>query len=230
MQIRWPDRDLPGFAAQAIPLRTRSIRLTTQDPQSVIADLRLLIREGGSTATASTTMELQAGSSYGVTAEAFEEAAPADDSVPIAQATAANVPIRKSKLTRVPLTLTAAYAPAITSLSVTEGPYGTTVDVLGANFGATPGFPFAVTFGGAVATEAARSGDDKIAAKVPVGAVSGNVVVHVDGVPSTSVALFTITQGLDATLMHVADTYGPNGLDVSVSSVTTEQGIEVAIR
>jgi len=199
VRVRWPDRSLPGFQAQAIPGRTRAIRLTTLDAGRQIADLRTLVREGAPGGESTASLKLLAGTGYGLTAEAFQEADPGDDATPIAAGSAANLTIRASKILAVPVTLTSVNAPAITALSVTAGPYDTPLTVDGKNFGATPGLPWVVTIGG-VPAPSERADDSRIVARVPVGAVSGQVVVRVDGIPSTTVVGFTVTQGIDATI------------------------------
>lgn len=226
VEVRWPRRDLPGFRAQAIPLRTRSIRLTTLDANATVADQRLLVRSAGSTLTSGATLLLEAGAGYSIKAEAFEEADPAVGAEPIAAGTAANVQIQKSKTTAVPITLTAAHAPAIQNLSVASGPYGLAIALTGTNFGWTKDLPFEVRFGGLLAA-ATRDSDTQIRTVVPLGAPSGNVTVTVDGITSSSVAMFQITEGLDASIVDRMDL--PHGLDVDLQSTTTDQGIEVTL-
>ncbi len=81
-------------------------------------------------------------------------------------------------------------APSITGLSPTSGAVGTTVGITGTGFGSAQGTG-TVTFNGTSATPTNWS-DTYIAASVPSGATSGNVVVTVSGVPSNG-ASFTVT-------------------------------------
>src|SRR6267378_1140003 len=80
--------------------------------------------------------------------------------------------------------------PSITSLNPTSGLVGTSVTVVGANFGATQGTS-TVTFNGIAGTPTSWSATS-ITAPVPAGATSGNVVVTVGGVASNGVS-FTVT-------------------------------------
>lgn len=72
--------------------------------------------------------------------------------------------------------------PNISSLSVPNGPAGTSVTISGLNFGSTQGTS-SVTFNGVTATTTSW-GSTSVAATVPNGAKTGNVVVTVGGNPS----------------------------------------------
>ncbi|GAB3871820.1 hypothetical protein GCM10028824_21480 [Hymenobacter segetis] len=96
------------------------------------------------------------------------------------------------------LTLTCAtppVAPAITSLSPTSGPAGTTVTVTGSNFtGAT-----AATINGVAVTGFTVVNGTTITFTIPAGATSGNVVITTaTGIPSNGVT-FTVTTTATAT-------------------------------
>ena len=81
--------------------------------------------------------------------------------------------------------------PSITPpLSPTSGPVGTAVTINGANFGSNP-LVGLVTFNG-VPTIPATWTTTRIVAPVPVGAITGPVIVAVNGVPSNPVT-FTVT-------------------------------------
>jgi len=82
--------------------------------------------------------------------------------------------------------------PSITSLNPTSGAVGNSVTITGANFGATQGTS-SVKFNGTVATPTSWSATS-IAAPVPAGATTGNVVVTVGGVASNGVS-FTVSGG-----------------------------------
>jgi sugar lactone lactonase YvrE len=79
--------------------------------------------------------------------------------------------------------------PAITSLSPSSGPVGTSVTISGTNFGVTQGSS-TVTFNGTSASPASWS-STKIVVPVPAGATTGPVVVTVGGVASNGVT-FTV--------------------------------------
>jgi hypothetical protein len=215
VRVRWPERSLPGFNAQAIPGRTRAIRLTTLDAGRQVADLRTLVRSADLSGESTASLRLAAGAGYAITAEAFEQAEPADDATPIAAGSAVNLTIRASTILAVPLTLTAAGAPSISSLSVTAGPHDTPLTIVGRHFGATPGLPWHVTIGG-MRVPAIRRDDTRIEARVPEGARGGQVVVWVDEVPSTTVARFTVTQGLGVEVVSDEDMAADHGLTVDL--------------
>src|SRR6202521_736640 len=80
--------------------------------------------------------------------------------------------------------------PAITSLTPASGPVGASVTIAGTNFGATQGSS-TITFSGIVATPTSWNATS-IAAPVPNGAITGNVVVTVNGVASNGVS-FSVT-------------------------------------
>src|SRR5260370_13831685 len=80
-------------------------------------------------------------------------------------------------------------APSITSLNPTSGVAGASIAIEGANFGATQGTS-TITFNGTAATPTSWSATS-IAAPLPAGATTGNVVVAVGGVASNGVT-FTV--------------------------------------
>jgi len=79
--------------------------------------------------------------------------------------------------------------PTVTSLAPTSGVVGSSVVITGTNFGTTKGTS-SVTFNGILASPTAWS-TTSIAVAVPVGALTGNVVVTVGGIPTTG-RLFTV--------------------------------------
>ena len=81
--------------------------------------------------------------------------------------------------------------PAVYSLSPTSGVVGTPVTIAGINFGASQGTS-TVTFNGTAATISNWSATS-IAAVVPSGATTGNLVVTVNGVASNGVAFTVLT-------------------------------------
>jgi hypothetical protein len=104
-------------------------------------------------------------------------------------------------------------APAISSLSTTSGPVGTSVTVTGSNFGATQGAS-TVTFNGTVATPSSWSATS-IAVPVPAAATTGPVVVTVNGQASNSVT-FTVTPKINS----LSPTSGAVGTSVTISGTT----------
>ena len=84
-------------------------------------------------------------------------------------------------------------APVITALSTNSGAVGTTVTISGSNFGSSQGTS-TVTFGGVAATVSSWN-PGALVATVPSGAVTGNVVVTVNGMNSNGL-LFTLTPSI----------------------------------
>jgi len=218
IRILWPTQDLPGFVAQSIPLRTRSIRLTTHDGQDRLVDQQLLVRFAAASDSASTRILLPAGSGYRMLAEAFQESAPATASVPIAVGSAVQLTIRRSRILSVPMTLTAAYAPRLTGFDPPAGVIGRTIRLSGQNFGHDENLPLVVTFGGIAASTIRRVSETELDVDVPEGARSGPLVVWVDGIPSSSLAQFNLLQGLDAELVPGDTLDDGNGWDLTLDS------------
>ncbi len=103
--------------------------------------------------------------------------------------------------------------PNIASLNPTSGPVGTSVTILGSNFGATQGTS-TVRFNG---TNAAPTnwGTTSITVPVPAGASSGGVVVTVGGVASNTVN-FTVTTPAPS-ITSLNSTSGPVGTSVTIA-------------
>jgi len=81
--------------------------------------------------------------------------------------------------------------PAVTGISPTSGPVGTSVTISGSNFGQSKGTS-SVGFNGVSASTSSWS-STTIVATVPTGATTGNVNVRVNGFTSNNVA-FSVTQ------------------------------------
>ena len=111
----------------------------------------------------------------------------------------------------VQITQSAQFAPAITSVSPASGPVGTAVTIAGTNFGATQGAS-TVTFNGLNAGTVASWSATSITVAVPAPAVSGPVVVTVNGVPSNG-ATFTVVP----VITTVSPTSGAAGTQVVIS-------------
>src|SRR5439155_1128282 len=74
------------------------------------------------------------------------------------------------------LPFTVTPAPAITQLSPTSGPIGSSITITGTNFGATQGRS-TVMFNGTAATSITSWSATSIVAVVPAGGTTGNVIV-----------------------------------------------------
>jgi YD repeat-containing protein len=101
----------------------------------------------------------------------------------------------------------------VTELSKPGGPVGTLITIRGSNFGSSMG-DSTITFGGALATPVSWS-DGEILARVPTGAMNGNIVVTVGGIPSRSSANFEVmpllvelTDSLGRSSLYKSDVYG----------------------
>lgn len=199
IRVAWPERPLAKFSAQAIPLRSNCIRLTTRNRQGTIVDRRALARTGNLPAATSSLIVLPSDSGYHITAEAFAEISPTADSAPIAQGNAPNVTIEKSKITAVPLTLTAVDAPIIDSMTPDNGGIGRSITILGRNFGASQNLPFRIRLNGVECSNPQRIDDSTLTAEVPPGAGSGRLVIEVDGVSSASYARFEFIKRISLT-------------------------------
>jgi len=82
-------------------------------------------------------------------------------------------------------------SPTITSIWPAFGPVGTGVTITGSNFGTSQGGS-TVTFGGVAASTFPYWSNGSITVLVPAGAVTGNIVVTVNGAPGSG-PLFTVT-------------------------------------
>jgi hypothetical protein len=125
-------------------------------------------------------------------------------------------------------TITSA-TPTITTLAPSSAPAGTPVTITGTNFGATKGTS-TVTFNGTAATPTSWSATS-IVVPAPVGAVTGNVVVTVNGVSSNS-KIFTVSGGTQ-TIAFVQQAYATpaSGTTVAVpfGAAQTAGDLNVAI-
>ena len=103
--------------------------------------------------------------------------------------------------------------PAISSLSPTSGPVGTSVTITGSSFGASQGTS-TVTVNGTSANPTGWSATS-IVVPVPRGSTTGNVVVTVSGLASNGV-LFTVTPSITS----LSPTSGPIGSSVTITGTS----------
>jgi hypothetical protein len=127
-------------------------------------------------------------------------------------ATTGNVVVTVGGLASNGLNFTVVVPPSITSLTPNSGTVGTAVVIAGANFGASQGTS-TVTFNGITSTPTSWSAGS-VAAPVPNGATTGNVVVTVSGVASNG-SLFTITSP-GPSLTSLGLTQGPVGALITI--------------
>jgi hypothetical protein len=103
-------------------------------------------------------------------------------------------------------------AATITSLTPNAGPIGTSVAILGTNFGSVN----RVAFNGTTAAYTVVDAQN-ITATVPAGATTGNVVAYVgNGIPSNG-ALFTVTAPPAPTVASLSPTSGAVGTVVTIT-------------
>ncbi|GEM_PF-4692496 len=184
--IRWPERDLPEFSAQVIPVSTRTLVFELKDANDKSLVRELIRREAGS-AIASKTLNLPVGEGYKAVVKAYVEAEPTLDSKPIAIADASNITVRWGETKGIPLTLTALFAPQI-ALEASNGTAGQKLYITGQNLdrGIDPPvvvFPSGREVAGVLA-------GNLISVDIPAGAGSGPIKVRVDGVPSETYVEF----------------------------------------
>jgi hypothetical protein len=105
-------------------------------------------------------------------------------------------------------------APVVSSFSPTQGPVGTSVDVLGSGFTGVTG----VTFNGVGASFTFNS-DGELHATVPTGASTGPIAVTTGNGTGTSSTNFTVTGGggNPPTVTSFAPTSGPVGTTVGIT-------------
>jgi hypothetical protein len=132
--------------------------------------------------------------------------------VPVpAGATTGNVMVTVGGVASNGVVFTVTSPPSITSLSPTSGPVGSSVFIIGTNFG--PPGNNTVTFNGTAATIFGLTGTT-ISVVVPSGATTGNVVVTVSGVVSNGV-IFTVTP--PPSITSLSPTSGPVGSSVTIA-------------
>jgi hypothetical protein len=110
-------------------------------------------------------------------------------------------------------TYTASPMPVITSITPSSGLVGSSVAILGTNFGSTQGSS-TVSFNGTLATTFATWTSTGIVVMVPTGATTGSVVVTVGGVASAGVA-FTVTLPAP-TISGISPSSGAVGAPVTI--------------
>ena len=105
--------------------------------------------------------------------------------------------------------------PSITSLTPNSGAIGTSVTIAGANFGTSQGSS-TVTFNG-IAAAPTNWTATSIAAPVPNGATTGNVVVTVGGVLSNGVAFTVTNPGPSISTLSLSQ--GPVGASITITGL-----------
>lgn len=102
-------------------------------------------------------------------------------------------------------------SPTISYTTPVNGPVGTSVKIVGSNFGATQGGS-KLTFNGIAAIPTSWS-NTQVVAPVPSGATTGPVIVTVGGIASNKV---TFTVGTPPTISYTNPVNGPVGTSVTI--------------
>jgi YD repeat-containing protein len=105
-------------------------------------------------------------------------------------------------------------APALTGISPTWGPVGTTVTISGLNFGSSQ-MASTVSFNGRAAPPATW-GPTIITVQVPTGATSGSVQITVGGIASNTIAFQVGSGTISGTVTSAASGSGVNGALVEI--------------
>jgi hypothetical protein len=210
--VYWPERDLPDFSAQVIPIRTRSLtfQIWDADGKPLLDQPEIIRREAGD-AIASKMLYLPVGDGYKAEVKAYAEVNPTADSEAIAVADASGFSVRWGETTAVPLELTAQHAPRI-ALSLGYGTPQQTLTITGRNLDLGADAPVVVFPSGREVAGNRKFNpahdptdlldDTLIEVEIPSGAGSGLLEVRVDGVGSTpltttSTAIFREIQRLE---------------------------------
>ena len=180
-----------------------------------------LTPNSGAVGTSVTIAGANFGTSQGSSTVTFNGAAATPTSwtatsiaVPVpAGATTGNVVVTVGGLASNGVNFTVVVPPSISTLTPNSGVIGTSVTIAGANFGATQGSS-TVTFNGITATPTSWSATS-VAAPVPNGATTGNVVVTVSSVASNGVT-FTVTSP-GPSLSTLSLTQGPVGATITIT-------------
>jgi RHS repeat-associated protein len=107
--------------------------------------------------------------------------------------------------------------PTITNISPSEGPTGTSVTIIGANFGSSRGSS-TLTFNGTVATSISTWASTSIVATVPTGATTGDVIVTISGARNADGHTFTVTSSSSGSpfISSLSPSQGAVGTSVSI--------------
>lgn len=205
LNIKWPEQ---GYRVAALPTSTNALAIEVKQGSARLAQ-QLVSREG-SASLAAVSIPLKAATNLQVNVKAYRELSPdLDTAIPIAWGTATGVTLVRSKSKSLSITLTPATIPSITALVPTTGSSGATVSISGLNLddvtGATPSVYFGVSdearpWTGALAPIVVPISSTSLEAVVPGVAVTGKVVVVVDGIPSVVNPQFTVDNSIQAAI------------------------------
>jgi hypothetical protein len=226
--IRWPERDLPGFSAQVIPLSTETIHFELWKPGDTL-DMKPLesqvIRRTTGSAISSTTLSLPVGTGYTARARAYDA-----DGLMIASATKPGCEVVWGKSSPVAITLGASFAPQIANLHVKDGlltqAHGTpgqALTITGINLDRAPN-PIVIFPSGIEA--AATYQAPELTVTIPPGAGSGDLHLKIDGVKSENGAPFQEVRSLELS----ADEEGQGGQRDGDGAIATWLGDSFPIR
>ncbi len=188
-KIKWPERDYPGFRAAAIPTSTRALVVTiTGQGRNAVSET---FERPAIVAVAPEvrSMRVPEGNNLTVEVKAYREYPVPQNASPIAIGTVPNVAAPAGARVPVAITLAPVDAPRITGLSVKGSPTNTAIEIYGENFGVGEAV-FKVKFTDENkqpkdALSVARQSAATASCVVPAGAVTGPLVIEVDGIGSS---------------------------------------------
>jgi len=194
--VRWPERDLPGFSAQVIPVSTEKIVFEFENADGDVLVSEPLTRTAGQ-AISTTTLNLPEGTGYKATVTAYDAQGEA-----IAIGYKPSITVTWGRITPVTITLNSRFAPHITDMGVAHGTPGQTLTISGNNLARGLGEPVVIFPSGIEVKGTLVNG--AIEAKIPPGAGSGALNVKIDGVTSTTDAPFQEVASLELASEGVA--------------------------
>lgn len=177
--IRWPERSV-----QAVPESANSATVWLYDAAGRPMTQATVKRPTEGNLSSQVFFRVKATMGVKVVAKLYRETDPDESSTPIAMGTG-NVDIYANNVNFVAITMNPLVEPALGVLTPSYGGVGKEIVISGAFFGENEDLSCTVKFTGIPAVSVIRVSDEEIRATVPVGAVSGEVEVAVDGIRKT---------------------------------------------
>ncbi len=218
LRVKWPERDFPGFRAASIPQTTNTLVVTVSGAGRQTVSDTFSRPAGPATEPVTHTLTIAEGTGLTIEVKAYREQAPVPVSaVPVAAGSVAGINALAGERVPVALTLTAAFAPKITSLGFNGAPTLQTLTITGENFG-TGDMPVKVTFDGVEAAqgEVNRASDTSMQVKIPANARTGPLIVETDGIASPPDTVFWVMQNDLPDSPKIWVTYGEGATSISL--------------
>lgn len=187
--IRWP------YRAQVLPTSTERLRFTLSGPSAQTLEL---VRPVGTSPTSTASLQVDVGTGYTLSVDAYAKEFPSDFSAafPVASGQSPPFDVAANKIASVRVVLEPFHVPTVTAFSPTNGGPGAYVTLTGSGFGATRNLPLGLKFGGREAAVVFRTDDGTASVLVPDGATSSPIVPGVDGVWGQGGDTFTVLGSL----------------------------------